>query len=52
MRICYVKPDLAKQYAMEAVRDGVMETADDSALFRELGIHYDHQPARKDLERL
>ena len=37
MRICYVKPDLAKQYAMEAVRDGVMETADDSALFQSWG---------------
>lgn len=37
MRICYVKPDLAKQYAMEAVRGGVMETADDSALFQSWG---------------
>ena len=52
MRICYVKPDLAKQYAMEAVRDGVMENGPTTARFSELGIHYDHQPARKDLERL
>lgn len=37
MRIYYVRPDLSKQYAMEAVRDGVMETADDSALFQSWG---------------
>lgn len=53
MRICYVKPDLAKQYAMEAVRDGVMEkTADDSALFQSWGSITVINPLEKDLERL
>lgn len=37
MRICYVEPLLAKQYAAEAVRDGVIEAVDDSALFQNWG---------------
>lgn len=34
MRIVYVEPGLAKQYAKEAVESGVMEDADDSALLK------------------
>lgn len=34
MRMVYVQPGLAQQYAMEAVASGVMESADDSALLK------------------
>jgi len=34
MRIVYVEPQLAQQYATEAVASGVMESADDSALLK------------------
>ena len=34
MRIVYVEPQLAQQYATEAVESGVMESADDSAMLK------------------
>lgn len=43
MRIVYVEPQLAQQYATEAVAAGVMESADDSAMLKSyLNITVNH----------
>lgn len=43
MRIVYVEPQLAQQYATEAVESGVMESADDSAMLQSyLNITVNH----------